>query len=178
MTWRRIFKQRMDAFQASHDIHHGWPISVKIRVTGGCFHRQHSPAAYRIVDNYISSSGRDEIRFEEHESGPEVLLILAATTAGITLAKSVIDLITTIIKARSEGQKEGDVPSEPLELIVRGHSEDGEFFEEIVMRVGARERPTESEIQKALQRGLEPHLPKGQKHYPKKSRRNESRRRK
>ena len=61
----------------------------------------------------------NEFTFEEHESGPELLVFVAVVTAGISLAKSVIDLIVAIIKARSEGIKKGDHPASPLDLIVR-----------------------------------------------------------
>jgi hypothetical protein len=38
---------------------------------------------------------------EQHESGPEIIVYMALATASLTLAKSVIDLITAIIKALS-----------------------------------------------------------------------------
>ncbi len=79
-------------------------LSIKIRVTSGCFHREHSPHAYGLMDAHLATSAA-EIEFEEHESGPELLVYLALATAGLTLAKSVIDLITAIIKARSDGEK-------------------------------------------------------------------------
>jgi hypothetical protein len=76
-------------------------------------------------------------RIEEHESGPEILVYLAVTTAGLSLAKSIVELVTAIIKARSEGIKRGDRPADPLEVIVRGHSRDGEHTEERIMRIAA-----------------------------------------
>ncbi len=59
------------------------------------------------------------------------------TTAGLTLAKSIVDLVTAIIKARSDGVKKGDAPSAPLELIVRGYSKDDVYFEETTLRIPA-----------------------------------------
>ena len=50
-------------------------------------------------------------------------------------SKSVVDLVTTILKARSEGIKKGDRQTDPLELIVRGHLKNGEFFEEKILRI-------------------------------------------
>jgi hypothetical protein len=52
-----------------------------------------------------SSTARCHIEFLEHESGPEILAYLAAATAGLTLAKSVFDLITAIINAIERREK-------------------------------------------------------------------------
>ena len=92
------------------------PVSIKVRVSSGCFHREHSPRAYDIIDRRLRSIPDDErtFVFEEHESGPEVLVYLAATTAGLVLAKSIVELITAIIKARSDGIRQGDHPEPPL----------------------------------------------------------------
>lgn len=38
--------------------------------------------------------------FEEHESGPEIIARLVLGAAGLTIVKSVIDLVTAIINAR------------------------------------------------------------------------------
>jgi len=113
-------------------------VSIKVRVISGCFHREHSPRAYFLIDQVLSSLPPSEpgFAFEEHESGPELLVYLALATAGVTLAKSVIDLVTAIIKARSEGVKKGDRPSDPVELIVRRTGEGSEFREEVVVRLG------------------------------------------
>jgi hypothetical protein len=133
-------------------------VSIKIRVRSGCFHREHSPQAYAIIDRHLDTltpEDVDSISFEEHESGPEILVWVAVGTAGLTLAKSIVDLITTIFKARSEGVKQGDRPSEPIELIVRRVSNDDEFREEAILRLG-HDRPVNAEeIEAALGRGLE-----------------------
>jgi len=128
------------------------PVSIKVRVTSGCFHREHSPRAYEMIDNHLSTADVQDARFkfEEHESGPEILVYLAVTTAGLTFAKSVVELITAIIKARSEGINKGDSPSYPLELIVRGHSKDGEYYEETVLRIPPGDKFTRAQIEDAL----------------------------
>lgn len=128
------------------------PVSIKVRVTSGCFHREHSPQAYRLIDDYLTSSDLSDVhcRFEEHESGPELLVYLAVTTVGLNFAKSVIELITAIIKARSDGIKKGDRPSDPLELIIRGHSKDGEYFEEPILRIPSHQDITAKQIKEAL----------------------------
>ena len=128
------------------------PASIKVRINSGCFHREHSPEAYRLIDDYLASTNLSDARyrFEEHESGPEILLYLAVTTAGLSFAKSVVELITAIIKARSEGIRKGDRPSDPLELIVRGHTKDGEYLEETILRIPSDHSVTAREIADAL----------------------------
>jgi len=70
------------------------------------------------------------------------------------LAKSVIDLVTTIIKARAEGINTGDRPSAPLELIVRRVDRVGEFREEVVLRIGHTDPVDEKVIEKRLNEAL------------------------
>jgi len=130
-------------------------VSIKVRIRSGCFHRDCSPRAYELIDRRLSKLGLDaQFGFEEHESGPEILVYLAITTAGLSLAKSVIDLITTIIKARSEGIKKGDRPSDPVELIVRRVHNRQEFREETVLRVGPKEALDETKIEQQLKDAL------------------------
>jgi len=128
------------------------PVSIKVRVTSGCFHREHSPHAYRLIDDFLARTDLSDTRcrLEEHESGPELLVYLAVTAAGLGVVKSVVELVTAIIKARSEGIKKGDRPSDPLELIVRGHSKGGEYFEETVLRIPAEHVITPKQIEDAL----------------------------
>jgi hypothetical protein len=149
--WQSEFRKRMEDFgrAKTDDL---VPVSIKVRVMSGCFHREHSPFAYRLIDDYLTKAGLadDHCRFEEHESGPELLVLLAAATAGFVFAKSVIELITAIIKARSEGIRKGDRPSDPLELIVRGHSKNGEYFEEMVLRIPPNHDITPKQIEDAL----------------------------
>jgi hypothetical protein len=128
-------------------------LSVKVRVVSGCFHREHSPHAYTLIDRLPVPT---DVEIVEHESGPELLVFLAAITAGVSLAKSVIDLITTIIKARSDGIKKGDRPTDHLELIVRRSDDGQEYREEVILRIGHTDpvdaAAIEGKIEKALQR--------------------------
>ena len=104
--WQEIFRGRMRRFEARRTPRPGeLSVSIKVRVVSGCFHREHSPRGYALIDQLLSSLSPSEpgFVFEEHESGPELLVYLALATAGVTLAKSVIDLGSAIIKARSEG---------------------------------------------------------------------------
>jgi len=128
------------------------PVSIKIRITSGCFHREHSPAAYRLIDEYLAKADLSDIHYqiEEHESGPEILVYLAVVTAGISLAKSIVELIIEIVKARSEGIKRGDRPAEPLEIIVRGHMKDCEYVEEKILRIPAGTTITARQLQEVF----------------------------
>jgi hypothetical protein len=134
----------------------GLAVSIKVRVTSGCFHREHSPQAYRMIDEYLHLHAQEDARwsFQEHESGPELLVYLALTTAGLSLAAGIINLVTAIIKARADGIKNGDHPDAPLEIIVRGHDQGGEFYEEQILRVESRSPLAREVIEKAMNQGL------------------------
>jgi len=172
----------MRGFQARREPQPGEAaVSIKIRVSSGCFHREHSPRAYELIDKSLSElSGRTpSFGFEEHESGPE---ILAYAVVGVGLAKAVIELITAIIKARSEGIRKDDRPSDPLEVIVRRVYADHEFREEKALRVGPTDAIDETKIEQRLTAALRKLLkdepspktptertaPRGQKKQPKK----------
>jgi hypothetical protein len=155
--WQETFRNRMRGFEARRAPGPGEAaVSIKVRVASGCFHREHSPRAYELIDRSLTKlPGSDgSFAFEEHESGPEILVYLAVTTAGLSLAKSIIDLITAIIKARSEGIKKGDHPSEPLELIVRRVHDAQEFREETVLRIGHKDAVDKAKIEQQLKDAL------------------------
>jgi len=105
----------MRAFELGHTTgDDGMPVSIKVRVTSGCFHREHSPQAYVLIDEQLYSMPPDAaFSFEEHESGPELLVLLALATSGLGLAKSVVDLIIAIIQARQRGSREATRPPIP-----------------------------------------------------------------
>lgn len=154
-AWGKEFHERMDGFaQRRRNEGRGVPVSIKVRVTSGCFHQEHSPHAYELIDKALARGAR-EFEYVPHESGPELLVYLAVATAGITLAKSVIDLITTIIKARTEGIKKGDQPSHPLELIVRRVDEVRQVREEVVLHIGHRDPIDEKAVERQLTEALE-----------------------
>lgn len=150
--WKTVFHNRMHRFGKAHPKNQdGVPVSIKIRVTSGCFHREHSPTAYKIIDEYLQEIPEDEcFSFEEHESGPEILVFLAVATAGLSLTKSIIDLVTTIIKARSESVKNGDYAKGPVELIVRRTADNDGVREEKILRFGHHDRIDQHAIEKGL----------------------------
>ena len=166
MEWVDEFRQRMRGFEHLHPEQEGGvPVSIKVRVTGGCFHREHSPHAYQLIDKFLHAHHlRDEgISFEEHESGPEVLAYIVLTAGVLNLSVSVINLITAIIKARSEGIKHGDHPNAPVELIVRRFNNDGKLQEEKVLTFHTHDKVDAKLIETALQNSLgagKPEAPK------------------
>jgi hypothetical protein len=92
-SWETEFGERMRAFEAQRPIPSGQAVSMKVRSTAGCFHREHSPRAYALVDSYLRSMPADASEFEvvEHESGPEVLLLIAGA---VGLTREVVGLVT------------------------------------------------------------------------------------
>ena len=114
--WLEGFRRTVGDFE-KRQAGNGQAISIKVRVESGCFHREHSPEAYKIIDARLRRPpGHAEVI--EHESGPELLLYLAVTAGALSLAKSVIELITEIFKARAAGIKKGDHPRDPLARII------------------------------------------------------------
>ncbi len=152
--WLNQFRSRMNEFTAG-TTEAGTAISIKIRIETGCFHREHSPHAYRIIDAYASELSRSapELSFtiEEHETGPEILVWLKES---MEFAKSLIELVVTIYKARKEGNKQGDKPSSPLEIIVRGFQKDGVYYEEKIIRISPDHPMAEKLVKDALQKQL------------------------
>ncbi len=127
----------------------GQVVSVKVRVESGCFHREHSPVAYKIIDANRERPP-DHTEVIEHESGPELLLYLAVTAGALSLAKGVIELITAIFKARSAGIKKGDQPKDPLVLIVRRVDEKNEYREDVILRICHTEAVDSGAIEREL----------------------------
>jgi|WetSurMetagenome_2_1015567.scaffolds.fasta_scaffold474213_1 hypothetical protein len=82
-NWPREFRQRARGYESRFTSEPGeFPLSIKVRVTSGCFHREHSPAAYLLIDEHLASIPASERHFavEEHESGPEILVFTAIAT--------------------------------------------------------------------------------------------------
>lgn len=156
-AWPHEFRERMRRFEGNRAPRLGEAaVSIKIRVSSGCFHREHSPRAYELIDVSLRRLATTDTHlvFEEHESGPEILVYVGLAAAGLGLAAQVINLITAIIRARSDGIKKGDHPSDPLQLIVRRvHDAEG-FREEQVLTIGHTEGVDESKLEQQLKDAL------------------------
>jgi hypothetical protein len=146
--WLKGFRHTVGDFQR-RQVGNGQVVSVKVRVESGCFHREHSPEAYKIIDAHLRRPP-DNAEVIEHESGPELLLYLAVTAGALSLAKSVIELITEIFKARAAGIKKGDHPRDPLVLIVRRVDEKNEYREDVILRIGNDDAVDSGKIEKEL----------------------------
>jgi hypothetical protein len=152
-SWERTFQDRMLRFADQHPSGaNSVPVSIKVRVDSGCFDRGCCPHAYKVIDAEAAKlrTREDGVIFEQHESGPEILVYLAVATAGLTVAKSVIDLVTTIIKARNDGVKMGDRHSQPVELIIRRMTSKGKLREERILRIHSTDEVDAVKIGKLL----------------------------
>jgi hypothetical protein len=146
--WLKGFRHTVGDFERKQS-GSGKVVSVKVRVESGCFHCSCSPEAYRIIDAKRRKLPA-HVELIEHESGPEILLYLAVTAGALSLAKSVIELITEIFKARAAGLKKGDRPKEPLVLIVRRVNEKNEYREDVILRIGHDDPVDSAVIEKEL----------------------------
>ena len=86
-------------------------ISIKLTSFSGCCCSHCWPVTWQAINEFIYPCGpvghegealfikdKDKYVIKSHESGPEIILYMAGITASATLLKSIIDLITTIIK--------------------------------------------------------------------------------
>lgn len=79
----------------------------------------------------LIDKNNEKFVLECHESGPEIIVYLGVTTASLLLIKSVIDLITTLLKALQNERR-----SHPGTLeIIRRRQIDGKIDEEEIMRI-------------------------------------------
>lgn len=161
-SWPDEFARRIRGFSEPF-AGSGIPVSVKVRVASGCFHREHSPHAYRLIDAALREPGlereRDTIRWHEHESGPELLVWIPFVTAGVAFSAAAINLVVSILKARSDGIKAGDRPREPLELIVRTTRPGEGVVEEKVLRFDPHDPVHAAVVGKALDEAARKMLP-------------------
>jgi hypothetical protein len=130
------------------------PIWMKIRIDP----TSEEHAVIRRYRETLTPADTD-FEFETHESGPEILVYLAVTAAGVSLAKSVIDLIATIVKARSETRRKSDLSfkpwgPDPLELIIRHVDERRGQSDEIIIRLGQEETSDAAAIEQKLMEAL------------------------
>jgi hypothetical protein len=146
--WLEGFRHTVGDFE-KRQAGNGQAVSIKVRVESGCFHREHSPEAYEIIDARLRRPP-DHAEVIEHESGPELLLYLAVTAGALSLAKSVIELVTEIFKARAAGIKKGDHPNDPLVLIVRRVDDKNEYREDAILRIGHSDAVDSGVIEKEL----------------------------
>lgn len=134
----------------------GLPIEIKFQAQYDCFQRSYSPFAYELIGKYLLSLPPDTeyFIFEEHESGPEIIIFLAFGTAVLSLSKSIIDLVTTIINSRSKGIEKGDKSNYFINLIVRRKISNKKIDEEIALIITTNDPINSIEIEKNLNKAL------------------------
>jgi hypothetical protein len=90
----------------------------------------------------------DRFVLECHESGPEVVLYIGLATASLVFTKSVVDLITTLIKAlqKEDRRRPGKV------ILTARQIKDGNHTEEQIMQI---ELPLDESVQKELNERIE-----------------------
>lgn len=89
-------------------------ISIKLSPPSGCCCSDCWPDTWETINNFISpygpiehggealiEKGKDKFVLKSHETGPEIIIYIALVTASLTLLKSIIDLINTIVKGLS-----------------------------------------------------------------------------
>jgi hypothetical protein len=151
MKWENQFKNRIDDFERKYGDGNGIAISIKLRVDSGCFHREHSPSAYEIIDREIESldSIKEKAVLIEHESGPEILVYLSLISGSIVLTAAIINLITAIINARKSDRQDSKI-----NLIVRNFNKNGEIKEEKIITLDKTLRLDKKELKNLLEKGI------------------------
>jgi hypothetical protein len=135
-TWEKDFIERFDALERICRRPDGAAAaSLKFRGSGGCFHREHSPHAFAIMDK--KKLEKDGIVLEDHESGPEYLIWIPVIVLGIGLADKIIGLVTTLLKARQEGAMKGDKRPANLDFIIRAELPSSGYREKLIITIEA-----------------------------------------
>lgn len=161
--WPREFARRLGRYRGALEHGSGIAVSIKLRVAGGCFHREHSPRAYEFIDVALRKPRLrgQSIEWHEHETGPEILVWLPLVTAGVAFSAAVVNLVVSVLRARSDGAKKGDKPKAPLELVVRTtHLPGGAVVEEKVLTCNVDEEVRTTVIRAALETAGQKLLPK------------------
>jgi len=152
MNWNDELNQRLARFIKKHPSEYeSEPISIKVRAEGGCFHKSCCPYALNLIYNKNEELDGEKYEYIEHESGPEIIAYIGLATSGVLIAKSIIELITTIIKARFEGQKQGDGhKGNPVTLIIRKTQKGKEVIEEKIMTFHEHDMVSSEIVEKLL----------------------------
>jgi hypothetical protein len=153
MIWENELTERIKTFRQENQLDTNiLVLSIKIRVTNGCFHREHSPIAFKIIDSLNYSKLENKVI--EHENGPEIIAYIALAAASISFLQSTISLVTEILKARQDGISKGDNPKDSLKVIVRGFDKKGRLKEEEIIEVNSSKPIDKNIIEETLNKTL------------------------
>ena len=151
--WQEDIKRRLEQFR--HEDGNGFAVSIKVRVSYGAFGYGHSPQLDRMIDRDIEHP--THWLYVHHESGPEWLLYLALTAAGLGVAekslaliKSTIDLVAIAVKNHGKERRKWKQEPEPLTIVVRGFDAEGAFFEKPVIEIDSEAPPSDKTIKHSL----------------------------
>jgi hypothetical protein len=155
--WQEEIRRRLERFHHDED-GQGMAISIKVRVASNCFCYGHHRHFEREMDRHRDMESRIHWEYVEHESGPEWLLYLALTAAGLGvvekslgLIKSVVDLVALSVKSHAEERRRRNQRPEPLSIVVRGFDPvNVVFFEKPVIEIDWDSPPAEQEITDSL----------------------------
>jgi hypothetical protein len=152
-TWNDPILEQLNRFR-SNQSGPGHAVSIKLAVYSGCFHREHSPRAYELIDRHLVENPlpRPDVVFEEHETGPEILAWIAG---GVAVGAAVINLVTAIINAKAAGLKKGDDRDSPTELIVRTSNKEGKFVQEVIMKVDSQASVNVGAVKSGLEKAIQ-----------------------
>jgi hypothetical protein len=126
-------------------------VLFRINAAEGCFDRRHSPAAFKAIDAYISRLRPPHgFSFEERECGIEIIAFATLRPDGITLGAGIVNLLATVIRARSHGIRKGDDPSAPLVLTMHFIDNNTEMVEERVLRVSHTDNVAPAKVRDAI----------------------------
>jgi hypothetical protein len=159
--WQEEIRRRLERFHHEDD-GLGMAVSVKVRVASNCFCYGHHRHFEREMDRHRGMESRSRWEYVEHESGPEWLLYLALTAAGLGVAekslaliKSVVDLVALSVKSHAEERKTRNQRPEPLSIVVRGFDLRKVFFEKPVIEIDWDKPPAEQEITDSLSKVIQ-----------------------
>ena len=153
MEWRNEFKYRLDNFEKEFGDGKGTSISIKLRIDSGCFHREHAPYSYQLIDKAISEYrlSSEKAVLIEHESGPEILVYISSA---LIFGASIIDLVAAIINSRNKGREKGDRTGSRINIIVRKFDKEENIREENVLEIGNHDKIDKPMLKELLEKSL------------------------
>lgn len=139
-------------------------ISIKLSPPSGCCCCHCWPETWHKINNAIAPCGPvghegdaliekngNKFVLESHESGPEIIVYFALATVSATLAKSVVDLITTIIKGlSSEHRKQPPRIKISKRQIIKGKIEEETLIEIDIPISKGLEKQLEEKINQSI----------------------------
>lgn len=145
-------------------------ISIKLSPPSGCCCSDCWPETWHKINQTIAPCGPvghegdaliekngNKFVLESHESGPEIIVYFALATASVTLVKSIIDLIATIIKSlSSEHRKQPPRIKISKRRIVKGKIEEETLIEIDIPISKDIEKQLEKEIKQSINKTPSP----------------------